>query len=405
MTRRATGRAFGSSAVALSLAATCLAAGPGAAVEPPQCRVLDLSPEFAKDGTAFCAASGSPRNVVYRTTDRGRSWTRVGAESPWLPDGAPVTQVVVSATYATDRTVYLATAASLYVSEDAGATFLPLDLLSGDGSGRRVFGRYIDDATGLGYLAFGNYQSPARLRPPVREPVGAALPANTDRFLLPARVSATSDPVLLAFSGRDESLRSTVYGCSVRLDCLEARGSFAGVATGAWRSPRYTTDKTLYFVTAKNQFTFLRSMDGGRTIKPFTALNAALAPLAAAMTRRDAVLLALPTLTFGPGRRLYVRVATSLPDDGKSPPAQVILRSDDGGARWKHVGARYMAGGRRRGNLPFEFVPHTTSENAAQIHAAPDGRLFAMGDGPGENDTGPWCSVDGGVRWYRVCPR
>ena len=388
--------------MALALAALVAGMAPGHAAELPQCRVMDLSPDFAKDGTAFCADSGTTRYVVYRTTDRGRSWTRVGADSPWLPDGSRVTQVVVSAGFAQDRTVYLTTTSMVYVSRDAGKSFLPADLLSGDTSGRRVFTRYVDATTGIAYLLFGSYQSPARLQPPAREPVGAALPANTDRFLLPSRVSADADPLLLAFSGRGESLRSTVYACSVRLDCLDARGSFPSGAKGAWRSPRYSTDKTLYFVTAQNAFTFLRSTDGGRTVKPFTALNAALAPVTAAI-RKDGIPPGPPTMAFGPNGRIYVRVATGLVWAGK--PAQVLLRSDDNGKRWKQVGVQYALGSTARGNLPFDAVPDTGHENTTQLYATQDGRLFAMGDGFGENDIGPWCSVDGGVKWYRTCPR
>lgn len=400
MTRWAKGRAPWSAALAVSLAASLGVAGPGAAADVPQCRTFDLSPEFGTDGTAFCADSGATRLVVFRTTDRGRTWARVGADSPWLPDQSRVTQVVVSADYARDRTVYLATTSTVYVSQDAGETFVPADLLSSDSSGRRVFTTYRDGATGLAYLVFGKYQSPARIRPPAHEPVAAALPSNTDRFLLPRTVTAESDPLLLAFTGRGEDLRSTVYGCSVRLDCLDARGSFQYTALAAWRSPRYAADRTLYFATRQNGLTFLRSTDGGRTITPFTPLNKAFAALNATVLRTGSWG-GWPAMAVGPNGRIYVRLEPRIIKVGA--PAQVLLRSDDNGKTWKQVAVQYM--GSRRGNLPFEPAPHTTRENATQLMAAPDGRLFAMGDGFGENDTGPWCSLDGGVRWHRVCPR
>ncbi|HVF03876.1 MAG TPA: hypothetical protein VNA20_03470 [Frankiaceae bacterium] len=407
MTWRARTRPYLAARIAVSLAAISVTASPGRAAELPQCRVLDLSPTFATDGTAFCADSGTTRYAVYRTTDRGRSWTRVGADSSlWVPDKSTVTQIMVSADYANDRTVYLATNSIVYVSTDAGETFAPADMLSGDGSGRRLFAAYVDGTSNLSYLAYAKYESPARLRPPARQPVDGAAPAKTDRFLLPTRVTAATDPLLLAFDGRGESLRSTVYGCSVDLACKAARGSFAGLAKGAWRSPSYATDRSLYFSTERNGFTFLRSTDGGRTIKPFTSLNAALAPITAAMKKHDVTQTWPASMAFGPKGRIYVRVVVvGFSPDAGSPPSQVILRSDDNGARWKTVGTQYHPDDRRRGTLPFQVTPNTLAENSTFMQAAPDGRLFAMGDGFGESDIGPWCSVDGGVRWYRTCPR
>lgn len=380
-----------------------------AAPTAPFCHVMDVSPSFATDRTAFCGYAADSTLVVYRTTDAGRAWTRTDSVVLRVPDGSRTRQLVVSADYANDRSVFLATDTTLYVSRDEGETFLPLDRIAGDGSGRRVFTRYLDMtvATPVPYVAFAAYQSPARLSPPLHEAVPAALPANTDRFLIPSKVTASSEPLLIAFSGSGGVNVRSVYACTVTLACQTKRANVPGNAevTGAWLSPSYSTDHTLYVATAANGFTFYRSTDAGASFHPWAPVNAALRPITKELVRRRLPAAAPPALGFGPGGRVYLRVVPGFVDDGRLPPYQVIFRSTDRGARWQQVAWSYDTGGRRRGTLPFLTAAHTTTENSAQLVVTPDGRLFAIGTARQGEDTGPWCSVDGGVRWYRLCPK
>lgn len=385
-----------------------LAPSPVGAVDALYCQVMDLSPDYAKDRTAFCAYAAATTLVVHRTTDGGRTWHRADTTVVRLPDRSRTGQLVVSADYPNDRSVFLSTDTTLYVSRDAGATFLPLDRLAGDSSGRRVLSRYLDATAGVAvpYLVLGAYEAPARLSPPFHETVPGALPAYTERFLVPPRVTAASDPLLIAFSGSGGANTWSVYGCTVTLACQDRRADVpGGRPVGAWLSPSYDDDRTLYVVTRENGFTFHRSTDAGRTFRRWTAVNTALAGITKEMVRRGTEPPAPPALAFGPKGRVYLRVVPGFADDGKAPPFQVLLRSDDRGARWRQVASSYDTGGRRRGTMPFSILTNTLAENASYLTVAPDGRVFAMGSTLDDRATGAWCSLDGGVRWYRTCPK
>lgn len=382
---------------------------PADAADGPFCEVMDVSPAFAVDHTAFCGSLGASSLVVYRTVSAGRSWQRVASTAVRLPDGSRATQLIVSADYAHDRTVYLATDTVLYVSRDAGDSFLPVDWLAGDNSGRRVFTPYLDTTAGaeIPYLAFGAYQNPARLSPPSHEAVSAALPSYTERFLIPRRVTASVEPLLIAFTSDGAGhISRTVHACTSLLACPSRRAALASTTeiTGSWLSPSYATDRTVYLATNANGFSFLRSTDSGRSFAPWTPLNAALAPITKEFVRRGLYSRYPPTLTFGPGRQMFLRLIPGFVDDGRLPPAQVLLRSDDAGAHWRQVGAFYD-GEHRRGNMPFGPVANMSAEAAAQILATPDGRLFALGTEGSELGGRIYCSVDGGVRWSHLCPR
>ena len=395
---------------AIAAAACALLGTPGTSVAAvmPACRVLDLSPAYERDGTVFCATGTRTSFALFRSKDRGRTWVRF-SNGVRLPDQAWLTQLVVSADYPNDRSVYLATSSALYASTDDGETFGPVDLLANDSSGRRILTRYLDTTAGvaLPYLAFANYHAPARLRPPAHERVAGPLPAKANVFLIPSPLTMQSQPLVLGFSGSNETLTYTVYECTTTLACATPRGNLPklGGFSGIWMSPHYPTDRTLYAAGEANGFTFVRSTDGGRTFQPWTSLNTALRPVTTAMTKRNEPQWEPPAVTFAGKNRIFVRLFSHLPDDGRLPPYQVILRSDDSGRTWRQVGTQYDTGGRRRGNLPFGQLGNSTSENVAQIYGAPDGRVFALGEGLKNEGPAPWCSVDGGVRWYRTCPK
>ncbi|MCB9898832.1 MAG: hypothetical protein H6825_12580 [Planctomycetes bacterium] len=73
-----------------------------------------MSPAFGSDGTAFAATQGGG---VYRTQDRGLSWTRVGLA------GLDVVDVAVSPAFASNGLVLCATTVGLQRSDDGGETW------------------------------------------------------------------------------------------------------------------------------------------------------------------------------------------------------------------------------------------------------------------------------------------
>ena len=75
---------------------------------------LVLSPDFARDRTVFVAG---PEDGVRVSGDGGLTWEAAFSES------ASVHGIAVSATYASDRSVYLATSGGLRVSRDAGRSW------------------------------------------------------------------------------------------------------------------------------------------------------------------------------------------------------------------------------------------------------------------------------------------
>ena len=79
---------------------------------------LTLSPNFAKDGTAFTSsARGGNNSEVFRTTDGGLTWETVTGELQFSLYGA---ELAISPDFATDRTVWAGTEQGLWRSEDAG---------------------------------------------------------------------------------------------------------------------------------------------------------------------------------------------------------------------------------------------------------------------------------------------
>lgn len=87
---------------------------------------LAISPYFPKDGTLFAAVViNGKASAVYKTTDRGGSWQRVGdgvsavlAENP----DAQAT-IAISPDYDADKTVFVGTVDGLFQSDDAGMSW------------------------------------------------------------------------------------------------------------------------------------------------------------------------------------------------------------------------------------------------------------------------------------------
>ena len=95
---------------------------------------LALSPDYARDG---CLYAGTDENGLYRSTDRGESWTRVGAAVPPL-SGTPapsINALLLSPQYPDEPHILAMLADALIVSRDGGTSWeswaAGLDLNSG----------------------------------------------------------------------------------------------------------------------------------------------------------------------------------------------------------------------------------------------------------------------------------
>ena len=408
--------------VAALLAAVASGAPAHAAVAPPACDVILVSPAFAHDHALVCVHPDSQgTRVLAVTTTAGRTWRDAamsGLVRPAGPLGAALT-VTLSPAFANDHTLFATTGSGTYASKDFGATFVPVDTLTKAGgtdnpvaffatssavlpageSGPRVLLAYadsplpalIDPATdsrrpalgvpGLGALRF--VAQPAAAQP------AAAQPSLADDLLAVVDVpdSATDD-------------HAAVYRCDAALTCAQPLFAFPpGIRFGTESRLTAMPDRSLLAVLADRHSNpqVWRSTDGGATFTPMRSV----ARVVASLGRGGAP----PTVSFAATashpHRVYLRVEASMPSTGwksDSPPASQLFRSDDSGVTW-----RLLAYGRSvfqpgaRGTLPWRLGP----ANGHLIQLAPDGRLFA--DGSSETVTTTWCSVDGGVRWTAGC--
>jgi len=85
--------------------------------------IVELSPAFSQDGTLFVAANGISSGGAFRSDDRGDNWVDItGGVLDYY-----VQVVGVSPRFAQDRTIIMGSdSGPLYISEDAGSTWFPL---------------------------------------------------------------------------------------------------------------------------------------------------------------------------------------------------------------------------------------------------------------------------------------
>lgn len=427
-------------AVAVLLAALVQPAS--AAETSPRCDVFALSPDFANDRTALCAAqahapvraAGEPtlkeQNgpvVAYLTTNAGRTWRQVagvGLPASDATHSSPtLAQVAFSPQYPVDGALYVwAASDGLFQSRDAGATwtqsFLPL---SGDpgtgiltpisapvsvdpvGSGEVQAGRLDQRGGGFAY-AFENTMCASGQRAPTDAivvfpdsvPATGASCFSSLQYLLPRAwpkaPALLLDNDVLAGSGPDR--RASVHLCDPLLSCRQQVLSERGQRTvQGWPDP--LSDSTFYVETTGNTTRMLRSVDGGLRWSTWTSVQRLLDGRGA------------PRVWFaGDERRftLFVRGLLTPAESGTSKRSTGlrVYDSADRGASWRLVAVQPDSGEPGRGTLPFDQARgHRQSFGA--VFAA-DGRLFtlaAKGSGP----TSVWCSLDRGRTWARLCPR
>jgi hypothetical protein len=396
-------------ASALTLAA-CVAVpttARAAAVAPRPCERLAISPAFAQDGTVFCGGRRSSSVVggttagfvLFRSSDRGHSWTQLAATG--LPFSAldDLHQLLVSPTYMTDHTVVVQTLAyGTFVSADSGATFVPLLPADGPLLTLGVMGVAAPGAPAVGHafaLGAGSTVSPT----------GSVLMDLTSHAVTPVpgvdkgeqafavSPSYVADGRALAFAQRvvDGVQRTEVYACDATFACATRTATLPG---------HYTFDRA-WFVTAKLVVVALAhegtsrplvygSSDGGRTWAPLAAAQHLLDGQASTSSRMGLDLAATPS-----GRRLWLRTSS-----GRAPQLRVY-RSDDAGRTWLLAASATIGGRRPTGNFPDIRTPPPWYVPRVSMQAGEDGHLFVNG-----LDASGWdvaCSADNGRSWATYC--
>ena len=385
---------------------------------PDRCAVIGVSPSFQADSTAFCAVMLNAGPVLWRTTNRGRSWTRYELSPGVLPTQtrAVLYQLIVSPRYSVDGAVYLYTNSGTYVTTNPAEGLRPVDLLATDnGVGIRNMAGYADASAGLltqgervvfAHAALG---AASRIDPPLHARVPAAAPHQALQFLAPQRVSLDRTPILIGRHlnyGAQGDNRVATYECTVALSCTTELYVFpSGEFAGAWLSPTYDKDGAVYVaLSTGKRYSMFRSADRGRTFSTWRGVDRILASINAEMARSDADTHFPPTLAIDQAnpRLMYLRMAQQM--STAKMPAQQLFRSTDGGTTWRRIG--YAWGDKRRGSLPWDGAAGMQAVRAADNDVvAVGGRVFAVGTSTRDGYSGVFCSVDAGRTWSRACSR
>jgi hypothetical protein len=389
-------------------------AAPAQAADQPQCEVVEVSPEFATDRTAFCAAllrdatlAADPVRFSV-STDGGRSWRVMAASG--LDPTSQLGQVVVSPLFRQDRAVFVHTTGGLWRSTDLGASFSNIDSLTEVREDNLT--PYVTTAPGLPVVQTSprvNFayaeRRPARIDPPLHVPV-AGSPDEEGEFLVPP--SFPADPALVRTARVNYELQTlgvAMFRCLPDFTCAEPLFQFPWgfTAQKAWLAPDYTTSREVYALLksfpANDRLVMWRSTDGGATFREWPSVNALLPSFE--FLNADVDIAGHPNLP----RVRYLRIAAM--DNRASPPAPPanrFFRSSDGGVTWQMMGASRKIGqpGTSRNSLAW-LGPGTFSKRTLRVAA--DGRLFVVGSGSSFLDVDVYCSVDSGRSWAKRCPR
>lgn len=405
---------------ALAVAATPAAVGRAhAAPDRPRCYAFAVSPDFARDGTAFCyrdgfAIHGEPPLVFYVSTDGARTWRQTVAAGIAPSRIAWFDQLVVSPMFAEDHTIYLQSLDGLYQSVDNGETFSLASPFATTRGGRDNLSAYVEDLAGTGLsrhttIAFSGSPDfpPMRIQPPLHTPVAGspdgnlrfllapAFPADPRAFMLAERRDATTDVV-----------RAVLYSCDTQLTCAQPLHTFpAGQhAWRGWVAPDFATSHRLYVETSADAYGrrwdhLWISTDAGRTFRAD--------PTTVALSGRARAVGGLTVsvdLAYATARRVYLRWTYASGDKrsraATAPAFQQLLRSENGGVTWATIGYNRYSQAGPRGNLPWTNLAATAHPT---ILAPTDTTVLVLGGTYTPVYYGPFCSRDAGRTWRATC--
>jgi hypothetical protein len=398
--------------LAASVLCVPLLVRPVAALPIPFCEVIEVSPHFASDGTAFCISLLRDETVapeplrVQITTDGGRSWRVMPATG--LEPATRLGQVIVSPLFRQDRAVFVHTTSGLWRSTDLGATFSNIDTLTEVTN--HNLAPFVTTLPGLPLVqstprvsfAYAE-RRPARIDAPLHLPV-AGSPDDDGQFLVPP--SYPADPAFSLSSRPTADLQNrqtTLYRCQGDFSCSELLFTFPlGLSFSAgWLAPDHATSREIYILfhsfPISGRVVMWRSTDGGATFREWTSVNQLIPTVDAAHAAID--------IAGHPGspRLRYLRISsTDKRPSPPAPPANRFFRSTDGGTTWHLMGsARYLKQpGTSPNRLPWRgrhvYASHT-------LRVAENGRLFLIGIGNDFADINLYCSVDSGRTWAERC--
>jgi hypothetical protein len=416
--------------VAACLLATLLPAGTARAATPPAvqpCTQFAASPDFASDGTAFCAghvrdpSTGATTGIaVFRTTNRGRTWTAATAAGLFRNDpDARVDYLGVSRLYKTDKTLFLQVRnTGLFQSTDGGATFT---LVSPLAWGRltayvaTVPGGLLPSSPGA-HTTFvmaspagqdGEPNRSALVDPVARSQTPVVGTPGRDReFAVSDTYESDGAAFAVADFGVGLDAHVEVFRCDATFSCGHSLYSFPKRSTfdRVWLAPDFATSKTIYvsMTAVSGQRTLWWSRNAGQTWARWTSAERLLAPVVKA---HGDPLYGLGREPVG-SRTLYLRISYGPTSRSASaPPAEQLFRSRDNGAGWTLLAyGRTTRQSGARGTIPPDNPLADGSDGGLPpgvVTVASASTVFALGK------TGAYpsfyCSWDAGRHWARAC--
>jgi len=394
---------------------TAFAPGPSRAetgVTPLPCEQMGASPDFARDGTAFCGGtvmSGyAPTGLaLFVTTNHGRSWRHAAAVGLPYKAGDRMTDLVVSPRFASDSTIVVTVLfEGVFVSADAGESFTPALLGSWPAVTAFVSGIAASESTQRTLLLVPRWTTgtPAIVDPVLRTIQPVPGPPEPARAVL---VSPTwvQDHAAVAFTqtGSGEGLRVSLYGCNEVFECSTRLGALpVGQAFHrAWLAADFATSRTMFVELVTDQEVapprLYVSRDGGRT---FASMRPAQALVDAHFRdpRHDYEPVAAIDVGAPGSDRVWLRVYGT---ESATRPAIELFRSDDNGRTWTRVAYRRIVTRGARGGMQDVRVPPRALQPRVLLAATSNGYLFVNGIVRG--GWGVSCSADAGRTWTTAC--
>ena len=374
-----------------------------------QCREhLVVSPAFATDGTAFCAANVKDAFVLHVTRDHAKTWTATrpaGATLPGLP--SRVNELLISPDFATDRTLVVVLTGFVFYSTDGGATFVQAVGNYGRLSmADALHGISADPSHGV-VLSAGRYPTSVTVRSTVLDPalpvqrplVGTGTP---DIAFLTTPAGSAEVAYAVGESGSTPpTAQHSFYACNAAYACPEKLGSLPVGQTfvEAWFAADFRTSGVVFTTTVDvhGRTHLYVSRDRARHFAP--------APVLSGYLDQSYRAELAPMLVLAPGKPGSRTVFARLTGGGSSrtSPTTRLLRSDDNGKTWRLVSwGRPPEGSGPNGTMPYDHVERSRRRLPhGLLTYTPDGRLLFSGT----HKTVPvvWCSPDAGRTWRPAC--